>query len=173
MHRPEDTFFEGAAMSKAASNRKASGGKQADGTRRIMLVDDHELIRFGMTQLITQVPGWEVCCEAEDATTALRLVRKQPPDLAVVDLSLQGGSGLTLIKQLSTSFPEVRILVCSMHEENLYAERALRWRSGLRAQATAGPRVAGGDAPRDGRQNVFERPTNRTLAGPLARQTRQ
>jgi DNA-binding NarL/FixJ family response regulator len=113
-------------MSKASSEPKASRCKPGSGIRHILLVDDHELIRFGMSQLIHQVPGWEVCGEAEDAATALRIVRKQPPHLAVVDLSLQGGSGLTLIKQLSTSFPAVRILVCSMYEENLYAERALR-----------------------------------------------
>jgi len=91
-----------------------------------MIVDDHELVRLGIADLIRRQPGWEVCGQAGDTTTALRLARNQSPRLAIVDLRLQDGDGLELIKQLMSNCPQLRILVSYMQDERLYAERTLR-----------------------------------------------
>lgn len=101
---------------------------RGSGTRtgRVLIVDDHELVRFGIRQLIEAEADLEVCGEASDVPTALRMVRDCAPQVAVVDLSLQDGSGLELIKELHTSHPEVLVLVCSLHEEALFAPRVLR-----------------------------------------------
>jgi DNA-binding NarL/FixJ family response regulator len=95
-------------------------------TARVLVVDDHELVRVGVTQLIRRQPTWEVVGEADDATSAMQLARETNPNLALIDLRLNTGDGLDLIKQLKTSLPEVRSLVSSMQDERLYAERALR-----------------------------------------------
>lgn len=93
---------------------------------RILLVDDHELVRFGTARLIDAEGDLEVCGEAGDAPTALQLTRSTAPDIAIVDLSLRQGSGLDLVKELKQSHPRVLTIVCSMHDEQLYAPRALR-----------------------------------------------
>jgi DNA-binding NarL/FixJ family response regulator len=92
---------------------------------RILVVDDHELVRNGLMQLIQRQSGWEVVGEAEDTVTAMQLAREQCPNVAIVDLRLATGDGLELIRQLKTACPGIRILVSSMQEERLYAERAL------------------------------------------------
>ncbi len=93
---------------------------------QIFLVDDHPLVREWLTNLVNQQPDLAVCGEAEDAAQALRAIDKLGPDVAIVDLSLKSASGLELIKDLKLRHPEVRVLVLSMHDEFLYAERALR-----------------------------------------------
>lgn len=94
-------------------------------TARIVIVDDHPLVRDGLRARIESQPGWSVVGEAEGSTEALRLVRELSPDLVIVDLSLKSGNGIELLKQLS-NFPQPPLmLVCSMQEENLYAQRAL------------------------------------------------
>lgn len=105
---------------------KTNSQKRADVKHRFLLVDDHELVRFGLAQLIDPVPGWEVCGEASDVQSAINIARDTNPTFAIVDLSLKDSNGLELIKQLNASFPEMKILVFSMHEEALYAERTLR-----------------------------------------------
>jgi DNA-binding NarL/FixJ family response regulator len=94
--------------------------------RRIFLVDDHPLVREGLTKLINQEPDLCVCAEAEDAGEAFAGIVRTQPDAAVVDLSLQGESGLDLIKRLQSLARPPPILVLSMHDEAFYAERALR-----------------------------------------------
>ena len=96
------------------------------GKRRIFLVDDHPLVREWLTALINSQIDLAVCGEASDAPRALSDVTKMRPDVAIVDISLSGGSGLDLVKDLRVHAPEVRVIVLSMHEENLYAERVLR-----------------------------------------------
>lgn len=91
--------------------------------KRILLVDDHPLMRQGLAQLINQHPDLTVCCEAAGAAEALRLIETAEADLAIVDLSLQGSSGLELIKDLRALRPDLLVLVMSMHDESLYAER--------------------------------------------------
>lgn len=93
---------------------------------RVFLVDDHPLVREGLTNLINQQPNLMVCGEAEDATTALRDIAVSEPNVAIVDISLKGVSGLDLIKSLKSRLPQVCVIVLSMHDEKLYAERAIR-----------------------------------------------
>ena len=96
------------------------------GKRRVFLVDDHPLVREWLTALINAQIDLAVCGEAADAPEALAAVTKSRPDVTIVDLSLSGGSGLDLVKDLRIQAPDVRVIVLSMHEENLYAERVLR-----------------------------------------------
>ncbi len=93
---------------------------------KIFLVDDHPLVREWLTNLIHQQPDLSVCGEAETAPEALQGIAKLRPDVAIVDISLKGGSGIELIKNLKTLQPRVAVIVLSMHDEELYAERALR-----------------------------------------------
>jgi len=94
--------------------------------RRVLLVDDHPIVRDGLARMIASQPDLSVSGEAGGAEEALRLVAEDPPDLAVVDLFLEGMSGLDLIKVLRERFPALPVLVLSMHDETVYAERVLR-----------------------------------------------
>lgn len=92
---------------------------------QILIVDDHPIIRDGMTLLLNLQEDLHVCCSAASAEEALAAMDCQP-DLAIVDISLQTDSGLELVKTLRHRHPDLRILVLSMHDESLFAERALR-----------------------------------------------
>jgi DNA-binding NarL/FixJ family response regulator len=94
--------------------------------RKVFLVDDHPLVREWLTNLINQQSDLMVCGEAETAPRALDSVAKTKPDVAIIDISLKDSSGLELIKSLKELHPEIVTLVFSMHDESLYAERALR-----------------------------------------------
>ena len=94
--------------------------------KRIVIVDDHPLFRKGLEQLIHSDAAFAVCGEAGNAAEAMDVIRTLNPDLAVVDLSLPGGNGIELIKNVRAEFPTLPILVLSMHDESLYAFRALR-----------------------------------------------
>ncbi|WP_415907970.1 response regulator [Oleiharenicola sp. Vm1] len=93
---------------------------------RIFLVDDHPLVREWLEQLLRGEPGFEVIGQAEDAAGALAAMRPNPPDIAIVDLTLRSGTGLDLIKDLRAQMPTVQVIVLSMHEELAQVERALR-----------------------------------------------
>ena len=93
---------------------------------KILLVDDHPLVREGLANLILQQPDMEVCGEAASEPQALQLIGSALPNVAVVDLTLENGSGLELIKSIKAMHPTVAMLALSMHDESLYAERALR-----------------------------------------------
>jgi len=93
---------------------------------KIFLVDDHPLVREWLTTLINQESNLVVCGEAEDAQRALHDIAAMQPNVAIVDLSLKGSSGLELIKTLKTKAPDVAVIVLSMHDEKLYAERVIR-----------------------------------------------
>jgi DNA-binding NarL/FixJ family response regulator/DNA-binding winged helix-turn-helix (wHTH) protein len=93
---------------------------------QILLVDDHPIIRQGLAQIIDRESDLQICGEAATLTEALGVVDALTPDLAVVDLMLEGGSGLDLIQSLHIRLPALPILVISMHDERLYAERVLR-----------------------------------------------
>ena len=99
--------------------------------RRIFIVDDHPLVREGLANLINQQDDLTVCGEAEDAAQALAGIGVARPDLALIDISLKTASGLELVKDLGVHFPLVALVVLSMHDELLYAERSLR--AGARA----------------------------------------
>jgi DNA-binding NarL/FixJ family response regulator len=92
---------------------------------RILIVDDHPLVRTGFAQLIGDCPDLEVCGEAGDMAEALGQIDATNPDLAIIDLSLAGGSGLDLIERIRSRNKDLLMLVASMHDETLYAERVL------------------------------------------------
>ncbi len=93
---------------------------------RLLLVDDHPVVRKGLAQLIDGESDMAVCGEAETATEALAIVRQTEPDLAIIDISLKDSSGIELIKDLRARYPRLPVLVLSMHDESFYAERCLR-----------------------------------------------
>jgi DNA-binding NarL/FixJ family response regulator len=93
---------------------------------RVLLVDDHALVRRGLADLVGDEPDLEVCGEAEDTSEAVACVAELHPDVVIVDLSLKTGHGLDLIKRLRAHDDGPAVLVLSMHDEALFAERALR-----------------------------------------------
>jgi len=98
--------------------------------RNVLIVDDHPIVRQGIAQLIDREDDMRVSCEAGDADQALEVIANNNGrcnvDIALVDMSLPGISGIELVKTLRSRFPEIQTLVISMHDESLYAERALR-----------------------------------------------
>ena len=103
-----------------------SGRSSSNEATRILIVDDHPLLREGLAARITSQPDWVVCGEAASVDEALAQIKQTHPDLAIVDIQLSGSHGLELIKQLHDDFPEIRTLVVSAYDESLYGERALR-----------------------------------------------
>src|SRR6185436_13320106 len=97
----------------SANSKKKSG---------ILLVDDHPILRAGFAQLINHEADLRVCGQAENAVQALGLLESCKPDLAIVDVSLQGADGIELIKDMKARFPEIGVLVLSMYDERVYAE---------------------------------------------------
>lgn len=93
---------------------------------RLLIVDDHPLFREGLRQIIERDPDLTVCGEAASAAEALEAIPQMRPDLVLADISLGGTSGIDLIKAIKNDYDELPVLVVSMHEESLYAERALR-----------------------------------------------
>ncbi len=93
---------------------------------KVLLVDDHPIVRQGIRRLIEKEPGLLVCGEAEDAVDALEVIEKERPDVIVLDLSLKNSSGFDLILDVKQRWDNVRILVLSMYNEDVYAERVLR-----------------------------------------------
>jgi DNA-binding NarL/FixJ family response regulator len=93
---------------------------------KVFLVDDHPLVREWLANLINQQTDLQVCGEADSAPKALQMIGAVKPEIAIVDISMAGGSGIELIKNIKAGHPQVLMIVLSMHEETLYAERALR-----------------------------------------------
>ena len=93
---------------------------------KILLVDDHPIVRQGLAQLINQEPDLAVCGHAEDGKTALNAIAAHKPDIVILDISLNGPDGLAVLKEIRLSHEAMLVLVLSMHDESLYAERALR-----------------------------------------------
>ena len=96
------------------------------GKKRIFIVDDHPLVREWLGNLIRQQPDLAVCGESESAPVALSSLASAQPDLVIADINLKGSSGVELIKDLKRLRPDVPVLVLSMHDESLYAERVFR-----------------------------------------------
>ena len=94
--------------------------------KQIVIVDDHPLFRKGLEAMIHSDGAFAVCGEAGNAAEAMDVIRKLKPDMAIVDVSLPGANGIELIKNIRVEFPKLPILVLSMHDESLYAVRALR-----------------------------------------------
>lgn len=109
-----------------ATTNKASAFTSSE-TKRIIIVDDHPLFRKGLEQLINNSDdAFTICGEAGDAAQAMSVIRQLKPDLAIVDLSLPGANGIELIKNIRAEFQRLPILILSMHDESLYALRALK-----------------------------------------------
>jgi DNA-binding NarL/FixJ family response regulator len=100
--------------------------KKARGTTRVLLVDDHPMVRERLTEVIQSEPGFLICGEADDRQQALDVIATTQPDIVIVDLTLRNSSGIDLIKDVRVRWPDLAILVVSMHDELLHAERALR-----------------------------------------------
>ena len=98
----------------------------SDETTRVLVVDDHPAFRFGVSMFLQEQHGFEVCGEAEEAQSALAEFRNFQPDLVVTDISLPGMDGIELTKMMISERPDVVVLIFSMHDESLYAMRALR-----------------------------------------------
>ena len=98
----------------------------ASAPARVLIVDDHPLVRRALVELLHGEPGVTVCGEAGDAQSAWQAIARSQPELVILDLSLRGNDGLELIKSVRARYPRLRILVVSMHNERLYAPRALR-----------------------------------------------
>jgi DNA-binding NarL/FixJ family response regulator len=111
-------------MHKHATSEAPQASSSA-GPLRIAIVDDHPIVRKGLTELINQQPGMTVVGESDTPTEGLARLRAERPDVAIVDLSLGKASGLDLLKTLNATLPEVRVLMLSMHDETVHAERAL------------------------------------------------
>jgi DNA-binding NarL/FixJ family response regulator len=101
-------------------------GNPAAHKSRVFIVDDHTMFREGLRQLIEHDPGLTVCGDAADAVTAMEGIRQSNSDVVIVDLTLADSSGLDLVKSIRNDYEDLPVLVVSMHEESLYAERALR-----------------------------------------------
>lgn len=114
----------------ARTSARAAGGASPRSRRRaqhrIALVDDHPLMRAGLAQLIASQPDMVVCFEAESPIAVIPLIARHRPDLLVTDLTMPQGSGLDLLKEIKADHPKQRVLVYSMHDETIYAERVLR-----------------------------------------------
>jgi DNA-binding NarL/FixJ family response regulator len=116
-------------MSGRNSLQNGSGKKY-----RVLLVDDHPLVRRGLAEVISREPDLETCGEAADVAEALGEVDRTKPDIVVVDLTLKTGHGLELLERLKSHSPNLKTLVSSMHDETLFAERVLR--AGARGYVT-------------------------------------
>src|SRR6266496_2517613 len=111
-------------MEKAMETKIQCGVRKAK--VRVLLVDDHPVLRKGLAQMINQDPRLAVCGEAEDAPQAIKAIETLLPDLVIMDISLKLGNGIELLKTVKPHFPNLPVLVLSMHDEALYAERLLR-----------------------------------------------
>jgi len=93
---------------------------------KVLVVDDHPIVRRGLRELVADEPDLEICGEAEDVAEALRQLDETEPDVVVIDLTLKGGHGLDLIQKIKARGGNTKMLVSSMHDESLFAERTLR-----------------------------------------------
>jgi len=106
---------------------KAKDAKEAKDTRaKVLLVEDHAVVRFGIAQLINRSDDLVVCGEEEDAGKALDAIGKLKPDLVIADISLKDSSGLELMRNIKAQYPKLPILVVSAHDESIYGEIAFR-----------------------------------------------
>ncbi len=97
--------------------------------KAVLVVDDHPLMRQGLALLINQQQDMQVCGEAEEAQAAMQAIARRRPDIMILDISLNGPDGLELLKSIRASDPDLPVLVLSMHDEAIYAERVLRARA--------------------------------------------
>lgn len=101
-------------------------GEPTTGKTRILIVDDHPIVRQGLAALMNQQSDLEVCGQAADGREAMAQIKTLKPDLVTIDITLPDSTGLELMKNIKAQYPDIPLLVISMHDEALYAERVLR-----------------------------------------------
>jgi DNA-binding NarL/FixJ family response regulator len=106
--------------------REHAPSRRPEKRAHILLVDDHPLVRERLAEIINREPDLAVCGEAEDRHQAIQAIERRLPDLAVIDITLKHSDGLELIKDIHSRWPSLLMLVVSMHDESLYAERVIR-----------------------------------------------
>ena len=122
-----DTEISNEIETQHSPEKNGRNAKSLPKKLRLVLIDDHAVMRLGLGRLINDQPDMEVCGEAANANDAMNLLEQVNPDLAIVDITLkQGTDGIELIKLFRNRKPEMPILVLSMHDEAIYAERVLR-----------------------------------------------
>ena len=143
-------------------------------SKRILLVDDHPIMRHGLAQLIRSEDGLDVCGEAGCAKEALQIIESLAPDLVIVDLTLPDKNGLELLKDIHALHPHLTCIVLSMHDEGLYAERALRAgaRGYVMKEAAAEHLVGAIRRVLDGGLYVSDAVASRMLQGVVGTRTR-
>ncbi len=104
----------------------AQQNKSGENKKKVLVVDDHPIVREGLADLINKEKDLEVCGCAKDVPQTIEAIKKLDPDVVTVDISLEDASGLELIKDIKTQFPGLPLLALSMHPESFYAERAVR-----------------------------------------------
>jgi DNA-binding NarL/FixJ family response regulator len=114
------------AAGESASLPLSSSQTATPHKRRVFLVDDHSIVRRGLTELVNNEPDLVICGQGDDAYGSLRAIREKKPDLCVIDVSLRDSDGIELLKELRAQMPDLPVLILSMHDESLYGERALR-----------------------------------------------
>lgn len=137
---------------RLAETTKSQGSTRAK-KKTVFVVDDHPLLRQGLALLINREQDLMVCGEAEEAQTAMTAITAKKPDIVIADISLNGPDGLDLLKNIRLLYPDLPVLILSMHDESIYAERALRARANgyiMKQEATekvliAVRRILGGD----------------------------
>jgi DNA-binding NarL/FixJ family response regulator len=112
-------------MGKIMAQKKGQDKTGRDKSK-ILIVDDHPIVRQGLAELVNHENDLVVCGQAEDAHQARKAIKELRPDMAVIDISLRETSGIELIKDINVQYPNLPVLALSMHDESLYAERALR-----------------------------------------------
>jgi DNA-binding NarL/FixJ family response regulator len=100
--------------------------KAEEDKSKIFIVDDHPMIREGIVRLVDDEPNLAICGQADDAPEALKAISETKPDIVVIDISLKSSDGIDLTKSIKAQYPKLPVLILSMHNEALYAERALR-----------------------------------------------
>jgi DNA-binding NarL/FixJ family response regulator len=113
---------------RMAETTKTQGAERVK-KKTVFVVDDHPLLRQGLALLINQEQDLMVCGEAEEEQAAMKAIAEKRPDILIVDISLNGPDGLDLLKNLRLLYPDLPVLILSMHDESIYAERALRARA--------------------------------------------
>lgn len=141
--------------------------------RQVLIVDDHPLLRDGLARVINQQADLAVCGEAADSRGGLAAAAQLRPDVAIVDLTMDDGNGLDLIKDLHAREPKLPILVLSMHHENLYAERAVRAgaRGYVMKREPVGHVIAALRKVLDGHMALSEEIVSRLLVAPDRKRT--
>ena len=110
---------------------KKKENKTKENKTQVLIVDDHPVIRDGLVTIVNHEQDFNVCGQADDAPEALKVIAELKPDVAVVDISLKSSNGIELTKSIKARYPKLSVIVLSLHDESIYAERALR--AGARA----------------------------------------